>query len=317
MNDFDQLFAELAPFLRATPEIQKLCSFGESWASPHEPEPRGWAPFHIVLEGACVLDTPDGEPIRLRRGDIAILPHGGAHVVRSSLNGGPRAPMRVAPREHDPVLRVTNTDGEPDTQLICGHMRFEHAHDNMVLAVLPSLFVLAADAPEGEDAAESRVLMQTIKKELDDDRLGAAVIAQELASALMMIVLRVQFQRRQGESGVLALLAKRQSARAVAAMLSDPARDWSLDDLAEVAATSRATLVRLFRKAVDSAPLAYLSELRLSLARRRLAATNECIATVAADVGYQSESAFSRAYHRRYGAPPGADRLASQVAGHA
>jgi AraC family transcriptional activator of mtrCDE len=312
MNDFDQLFSELAPFLRATPEIQKLCAFGDRWDSTHEPEPRGWAPFHIVLEGHCLLDMADGEPIRLRRGDVAILPHGGAHRVRSLSAEGPRAPIRVQPRLHDPVLRVSNSDA-PESELICGRMRFEHAHDNMVLAVLPPLFVLTADDPEGDDAAVSGQLMRTMKHELDHDRLGAAVIAEELASALMMIVLRVQFQRRQGESGVLALLAKRQSARAVAAMLADPARDWSLDELAEVAATSRATLVRLFRKAVDAAPLTYLAELRLSLAKRRLGATNDPIAAVAAEVGYQSESAFSRAYHRRYGAPPGADRVAAHA----
>jgi AraC family transcriptional activator of mtrCDE len=311
MNDLDQLFAELAPFLRASPEIEKVCLFADRWTAPHAPEPQGWAPFHIVTQGACLLDTPDHKGVRLNAGDVAILPHGGSHAVRSELGDGPGQVIRIQARPHDAMRISTNTDGEPETKLICGRMRFEHAHDNMVLAILPSLLVLSAADADGVDAARIRQLVQSIQEELDADRLGSAVIAQQLAGALMMVVLRVQFQRGEGDRGLLALLTRRQSARAVNAMLADPARDWSLDELAEVASTSRATLVRLFRKAVDAPPLSFLSDLRLSLAKRRLAVTTLPLAAIAADIGYQSESAFSRAYHRRYGVPPGADRLAT------
>jgi AraC family transcriptional activator of mtrCDE len=308
MDDADNLFSVLAPFLRASPEIEKVCLFSDRWASSHEPEPSGWAPFHIVTMGACVLDTHDRRGILLKAGDVAILPHGGSHVVRSLSGAAMAAPIRLAARPHDPIIVATNSGDGPETKLICGRMRFEQAHDNMVLAILPPTMVLEAAATDCEDAEETCQIVQTIQKELEGDRLGAAAIARELAGVLMMIVLRAQFQRGGDDTGLLALLTRRQSARAVNAMLTDPARDWSLDDLAEVAATSRATLVRLFRKAVDAPPLAYLAEVRFNLAKRRLAASSHCIAEIAADVGYQSESAFSRAYQRRFGVSPGADR---------
>ena len=72
--------------------------------------------------------------------------------------------------------------------------------------------------------------------------------------------------------------------------------------------TSRATLVRLFRAASGRAPLALLANLRLSLARNRLRASSEPIAAIAAEVGYESETAFSRAYARHFTTAPGADR---------
>jgi AraC family transcriptional activator of mtrCDE len=124
----------------------------------------------------------------------------------------------------------------------------------------------------------------------------------------MMFVLRTHFESELADQGILALLARRQTARALAGMLTEPARDWTLDELAKRANTSRATLVRLFRNTVDAPPLAFLAELRLNLARHRILATNTPLPVIAEEVGYQSDTAFSRAYHRRFGIAPGADR---------
>jgi AraC family transcriptional regulator, activator of mtrCDE len=91
----------------------------------------------------------------------------------------------------------------------------------------------------------------------------------------------------------------------VLAMLREPSRDWTLDLLANASSASRATLVRSFRKVAGRTPLAFLTELRLDFARQRLMTTNDPICTIAADVGYQSEGALSRALLRRYGVRPG------------
>ena len=98
------------------------------------------------------------------------------------------------------------------------------------------------------------------------------------------------------------------SARTVTAMLMAPARAWTLDALAAEARVSRATLVRIFRKAAGLAPLAFLSELRLEFARHRLASTNINLGKLAAEVGYDSESSFARAFRRRFGVSPGRSR---------
>lgn len=107
------------------------------------------------------------------------------------------------------------------------------------------------------------------------------------------------------DTGFEALIAHRQLGRAVAAMVDDPARDWTLDELAACAHTSRASLVRMFRAAAQQSPRAFLAGLRLELARRKLATTRLPVAPIAAEVGYTSESAFSRAFHRRFGKRPG------------
>ncbi len=143
-------------------------------------------------------------------------------------------------------------------------------------------------------------------------RFGAVnldnVIATNLASALFVMMLRLHLRQLPEPRSMLSLLHDRTTSRVVVAMLKEPSKGWTLNDMAEVAITSRVTLVSAFRRVSGLAPMAYLTALRLDLARHRLSETNESIGEVAATVGYKSEGAFSRAFLRRFGPRPGAFR---------
>ncbi len=300
------IFAGLSPLLRVRPELEELCQFGAQWASPHEPAEAGWAPFHVITQGRCLLDVAEHKGVALKAGDVAVLPHGGGHTIRAASPGAAARPLVTRRQLDNGLILKTNVEGEAETQLICGRLRFVQAHDNMVLAALPSLVVVEGD--RSQDAARISQLVTAMREELAEDRLGAVTVASDLATALVTIVLRAHFERAQATPGVLSLMTQRQTGRVLAAMLADPARPWTLDELAAEAATSRATLVRLFQKATGAAPLAFLAELRLSLAQRRLVSSRASLAEIAEESGYQSESAFSRAYSRRFGVTPGATR---------
>ena len=97
-------------------------------------------------------------------------------------------------------------------------------------------------------------------------------------------------------------------------MLEAPSRAWDLDELASIAAVSRPSLVRAFRRIAGMPPFAFLSELRLGMAHHRIAQTSQPFAQIAADAGYQSEEALSRAFLRRFAIRPGALRKAAQGA---
>jgi AraC family transcriptional regulator, activator of mtrCDE len=261
----------------------------------------GWAQFHIVTTGNCLLERSGGHPLRLEAGDVLLLPHGDAHVVRSSARMcGPKSPIRI---EHGNAIETkTNTEGKAATELICGRLHFEAATDSLVIATLPDVIVLRLGKEPLLD--RMRMLVRAIHDELKGGRLGALAVATDLASALFVQMLRVHCERA-SDAGTLRLLSSLPSARAVSAMLRAPGHDWTLDALAAEAHVSRASLVRIFRKTAGVAPLAFLTDLRLGLARQRLAATEASIARVAAEVGYQSESAFARAFHRRFKTTPG------------
>lgn len=97
-------------------------------------------------------------------------------------------------------------------------------------------------------------------------------------------------------------------AQALAALHAAPAHGWDVASLARRCGASRATLARKFAAQVGRSPLAYLTQLRLDLAARRLATSRESLAAVAASVGYSSEFSFSRAFRRAFGTAPGAFR---------
>ncbi|MFY9610751.1 MAG: helix-turn-helix domain-containing protein [Blastocatellia bacterium] len=65
-----------------------------------------------------------------------------------------------------------------------------------------------------------------------------------------------------------------------------------------------------------SLEMAYLMRWRLQLAARALAATSRGVAEIASDVGYESESAFNRAFKRELGLPPARYRREHRAAGN-
>ena len=249
----------LAPLLRVRPELQYICRFGDQWASPHAAEPDAWAPFHVVTDGACVLHlTGPGRSIRLMAGDVAVLPHGSAHVMHGPTTPPTAAgPFGIQGRSNGAILVKSNTDTQPDAQLLCGRLRFDHAGQNLVLSALPEAIVVLAAGRD--DALHLRRLIALVKEELDAARPGAAAIACDLASALLVMVVRAHLEAERASDGVLALLSHPQASRAVAAMLHQPGRAWTLDELAGLANASRASLVRIFQNTAQIAPLAFLS----------------------------------------------------------
>src|ERR1700694_5094919 len=86
----------IAPLFRARPEIQDVCRFALQWEVVHEAEPAGFAQFHIVTNGNCLLEQYCGETFKLEAGSILLLPQGDSHVVRSASRGGSSgAPIRT------------------------------------------------------------------------------------------------------------------------------------------------------------------------------------------------------------------------------
>jgi len=261
---------------------------GTHWATEGETGCSG-VPFQIVTCRACAIDLIDAHrSVRLEPGDVAVFPRGGnRHIVRgrSELPEGLR---------------------DIETQLVGGRFVLEPPRDNPVLAALPDLIVVRE--AEHAEAPRLRRLISAIGDELDAGRAGAHAIASGLASVLFMMIVRIHLDRECVVEGLLRILSHRQAAHAVEAMLSSPSRAWTLDELANHASTSRASLVRMFRKTVRMAPLEFLAELRLGLARHTLSATNLPLAQIAAEIGYLSESSFSRAFRRRFGMSPGGAR---------
>jgi AraC-like DNA-binding protein len=115
-------------------------------------------------------------------------------------------------------------------------------------------------------------------------------------------------EQGEGRTGWLAGVGDRIVGQALNAMHSRPAHAWTLEELAHRAGSSRSVLAERFQNLVGSSPMQYLTQWRMLLAANLLCGSNAPLARIAEDVGYQTDTAFSRAFRRAYGLPPAAWR---------
>jgi AraC-like DNA-binding protein len=136
-------------------------------------------------------------------------------------------------------------------------------------------------------------------------RPGGQGVLAKLAEVLCIEVLRLYMnQHGEGRTGWLAGVNDRIVGAALTALHRKPAQDWTLEELARAAGTSRSVLAERFQLLVGVAPMQYLTQWRMLLAANLLCRTNAPLARIAEDIGYQTDTAFIRAFRREFGAPP-------------
>jgi AraC-like DNA-binding protein len=113
-------------------------------------------------------------------------------------------------------------------------------------------------------------------------------------------------------SGWLAALRDRHVGRAIALLHERPAEPWTIDELGRQVGLSRSALHERFVELAGQPPMQYLTNWRMQCGARALREGHATVATIAQDVGYDSEAAFARAFKRLVGQPPAAWRRAQR-----
>ena len=189
--------------------------------------------------------------------------------------------------------------------IICASFEFGAALKNPLIKALPDMIFLKQD--KIPTLLNSLTLLFT---EAGENHCGRQAILDRLIEIIIIQLLRDLMDENRLQIGLLAGLADPRLAKAINAMHSEPARQWSLEDLAQVAGMSRAGFARGFRDIVGSTPGNYLLEWRLSMAQSLLS-RGKSVQYVADAVGYGSASAFSRVFTLRQGVSPSAWRKQS------
>jgi AraC-like DNA-binding protein len=262
--------------------------------------------FHIVEHGGCWLQL-GGEAtfIQLSAGDLAVITRG-KHTLRD-------APATLAVDFADLVKRQANqrdrvirTGGRgPITRFVCGGMQFENGTTNPLLAVLPPLLHVKTKEVGGHSSI--RLIVEHILSELDSGEGGAAEIVTRLAEILFIQAVCWHFEKNAdtAEFGWLAAVRDRQIGRALALLHSHPAEPWTIASLARRVALSRSAFASKFTELMGEPPLHYLTRLRIDAAARRLHSSDDKLSAIAAAVGYESVTAFTRTFRREMGMTPG------------
>lgn len=273
---------------------------GGDWAVRF-PESAGNIKSGAVVSGTCWLAVEGlDEPVRLQTGDCFLLPMGRSFRLASDLSVSPVEAQDIFPRVRQGGVAMLG--GGSDFSIVSSRFALEGPQAELLQRMLPPLVHIRA----GAETATLRWATERMMQELRESRPGHFLIVRDLAHIMLVQALRLHLTEVQGHGvGWLFALADRQMNAALAALHAEPARDWTVEELAAVAGMSRSAFAVRFRDSVGTPPMAYLTRWRMLLAADRLAHSGEAVATVALALGYESESAFRIAFKRVMGVPPG------------
>jgi AraC-like DNA-binding protein len=265
--------------------------------------------FHVITEGRCsVRLAAGGAPIDLAAGDLILLAQDDSHVLGSDLQLAPiDADTLVRPAPPGGMLTMSHDGGGEETRLMCGFLSCDKQLSRPLLDALPRL----VRVPLGDDpgAAWLLSLLRRGAEENGAPGPGSGTLLAKLAELLFVEAMRRYIEALPDQQvGWLAGLRDRYIGRALTLMHERPAHDWTVDELAERVGLSRSALAQRFADLLGQPPMQYLTRWRLGLAAAALRASDRAIALVAEEFGYESESAFNRAFKREFGMPPAAWR---------
>lgn len=261
--------------------------------------------FHLIATGGCTVEIATGERRTVAAGDILLLPFADAHKFWH----GDFAEMAFGPdlMRPGPVAGLWTVDhggGGETTRMVCGFIESAELLFAPIFRSLPPLLV-----DRTGDEKVGALLTSTVKEILqlaDAAAPGTELMLGRLMEALFIEVIRRHAVRLPASAtGWLAALNDPIVGRALGLVHGDPARRWTVDELAREAGASRTVLAERFHAVMGQAPIAYVTGWRMQLAAERLRNGNDGIAAIAAAVGYESEAAFNRAFRRVVGVTPG------------
>ena len=262
--------------------------------------------YHLVIEGGAVVELPDGQSIELKPGDVVIFPHGDPHHMSSGKGATRPFPnygitAKIKSRDLSPL----QAGGGGDTsRFVCGYMTCDPYLSRPILSGLPPVFKVNIRTDRSGHWLESSILH--LVEEAASGRVGSEAMLAKLSEALFVDTLR-RYVAGLPEQQMGWLTGARDPivGKSLGLLHSRIAHPWTIADLADEVGISRSALVERFTRYLSEPPMTYLTRWRLQLAARSLERTSRGVAEIAADVGYESEAAFNRAFKREFGQPPG------------
>jgi len=271
---------------------------GGDWAIDFPP-PDG-VKFNAIVEGTCWLVVEGlGQPIQLTAGDCFLLPRKRAFSLRSDLS----FPAIHSEAIYRHAVNGIASCGTADAFFLIGG-RFDFGEEaSLLFEGLPAVAVIKSGT---DQASVLNWALRRMAHELTNPSLGNSIIVQHLGHIMLVQVLRMySTQEVNNVPGWLVAISDPRIGVTIQAIHADPARSWTVENLAEIAGVSRSTFALRFKEKSGTTPLEYVLRWRMQLAAKFLKTNNQVtISSIAQKLGYDSDSAFSHAFKRVMGCSP-------------
>ena len=287
--------SEVIALLRPRTVLSKVISGAGRWGVRYADF--GQPSFCTVLEGSCRLAVEGVTPITLEAGDFVLLPTTPGFTPSCFAPVTPTFIDPNAPASPTDDIRHGSPDGEPDVRLLGGYFNCESPDAKLLVSLLPTLVHVRG-------AERLGTLVRFVGDEATSQRAGRDLLLSRLVEVMLIEALRTT-QTQDAPPGLLRGLADVRLATAIREMHADPARSWTVGELAKTAAMSRSAFFERFSRAVGLAPMEYLLAWRMAVAKDMLRRDDLALDVVAERVGYSSASTFSTAFARHVGQAPG------------
>jgi AraC-like DNA-binding protein len=255
---------------------------------------------HTVVRGRGYLWLDDlGDAIELSPGTLALVRGGQDHYI-----GHEPGTKCLEPEEFRAENPIVDPERSPQaTIFLCGAYQFSGDVGSGLLDALPQVLSLS---PAIDDPLRDVVTL--LSRELIGTDPAQQLVLDRLLDLLLVLAIRSDFRRSETAPRWYRASANPRLSVALQAMHENAAYSWTVPELATLSGLSRAAFARAFREALGQAPMQYLTEWRMTLARDHLRTDDLSLTQIAEATGYGSSFAFAAAFRRHHGAPPGAWR---------
>jgi len=271
----------------------------------------GRAQFHFVARGPVFLRTESGTLHRLDAGSAVLLPRGGPHDLVSSPDHSSRdiASFESATLcETVHAIRACPAEScrTRDVLVFSGCMAFDLGSMHPLIALMPEVMLVGTLL---DRYPEILPMLEAMAREAQTERAGFAGILARLADVVSASIVRGWVECGCGDArGWIEALRDPRLGRVITALHRDPGRNWTVAELAAEMGSSRSVFAERFLAVTGLTPVRYVTELRMRLAAQWIGRERVSIDDAAYRLGYGSQAAFSRAFKRVMGHPPGAAR---------
>lgn len=249
------------------------------------------ATFHVVAGGECWLHLPEknSKPQKLCNQDLVFFPQNTFYVLSDS-------------EIYQGLITEENFEKQGFSTLVCGQFKFQVPIVDPIIRSLPEVILLENQHHE----FWLQRLLQLISYEEQTKQCGSELVTDLFSMSLLIYIIRTYLSQSEDKKllGLLGALRDKRISQALNYIHQSPEKEWTVDILAKKVAMSRASFASHFQELLGVAPIQYLYQWRMQKSYYWLKTTEMSIEVIAEKCGYQSASAFSKAFKRYAGSSP-------------